>query len=200
MVMAALVLFAVDLAVMALFTDSKTVLVVCVVVAGVFLGVNNTLITEAVMIAAPVERSVASAAYSFVRFVGGAIAPFAAGKLGENVNVHVPFWMGAVAVLVGAGVLFAWRDTLHGHGPVDDADEDAEQRPSRRPSCSRSATSTDRSRPSGRRVIPLGVARRPSVRSRCAVAPWCRRPRTAPGPGRRGGWPSRSHGRPRTGR
>ncbi len=126
-VLAALVLFAADLAVMALFTDSKTVLVVGIIVAGGFLGVNNTLITEAVMGAAPVERPVASSAYSFVRFSGGAIAPFAAGKLGENVSIHAPFWMGAVAVLVGAGVLFAWRDTLHGHGPVDDADEDAEQ-------------------------------------------------------------------------
>ncbi len=51
-------------------TDSKPALVVCVVLAGLFLGVNNTLITETVMISAPVERSTASAAYSFVRFVG----------------------------------------------------------------------------------------------------------------------------------
>ena len=76
-------------------------LVVGVVVAGAFLGINNTVITEAVMGAAPVERPVASAAYSFVRFSGGAVAPYAAGKLGENVSVHAPFWMGAVAVAVG---------------------------------------------------------------------------------------------------
>ena len=53
-------------------------LVVGIIVAGAFLGINNTLITEAVMGAAPVERPVASAAYSFVRFSGGAIAPYAA--------------------------------------------------------------------------------------------------------------------------
>ena len=35
---------------------------------------------------APVERPVASAAYSFVRFSGGAIAPFLAGKLAEHVE------------------------------------------------------------------------------------------------------------------
>ncbi len=81
-VLIALVLFAADLAVMALFTDSKTVLVVGIIAAGAFLGINNTLITEAVMGAAPVERPVASAAYSFVRFSGGAVAPYAAGKLG----------------------------------------------------------------------------------------------------------------------
>ena len=52
--------------------------------------------------AAPVERPVASAAYCFVRFFGGAVAPYAAGKLGEDVSIHAPFWMGAGAVLVAA--------------------------------------------------------------------------------------------------
>ena len=33
---------------------------------------------------APVERGMASAAYSFVRFAGGAAAPCLAGKLGED--------------------------------------------------------------------------------------------------------------------
>ena len=69
---------------MAVFTDDKAVLATCVVLSGAFLGVNNTLITETVMKAAPVERGVASAAYSFVRFGGGAVAPWLAGKLGED--------------------------------------------------------------------------------------------------------------------
>jgi MFS transporter, ACDE family, multidrug resistance protein len=85
-----------------------------VVVAGAFLGVNNTVITEAVMGAAPVERPVASAAYSFVRFAGGAVAPYAAGKLGENVSVHAPFWMGAAAVAVAVVVLLAGKRFLVG--------------------------------------------------------------------------------------
>jgi predicted MFS family arabinose efflux permease len=123
----ALVLFAVDLAVMALFTDSKAVLVVGIVVAGAFLGINNTLITQAVMGAAPVERPVASAAYSFVRFSGGAVAPWLAGKLGENVSVHAPFWMGAAAVTVGVLILVACRSAVRiteqpGHGAVDEAE------------------------------------------------------------------------------
>ena len=82
-------------------------LVVGIIVAGAFLGINNTLITEAVMGAAPVERPVASAAYSFVRFSGGAVAPYVAGKLGEHVSVHAPFWFGAGAVAVGVVVLAA---------------------------------------------------------------------------------------------
>jgi len=118
-VLGALVLFALDLATMAAFTDSKTVLVVGVVAAGAFLGVNNTLITSLVMGAAPVERPVASAAYSFVRFSGGAVAPYAAGKLGEHVSIHAPFWMGFGTVAIGILVLVVFRHTL----PTDIAPE-----------------------------------------------------------------------------
>lgn len=102
------------LAVMAVGTDSKAVLASCVVVAGLFLGVNNTLVTETVMKAAPVERGVASAAYSFVRFGGGAVAPWLAGKLGESINDHVPFWVGSGAVLLSVGVLATgWQVLAH---------------------------------------------------------------------------------------
>ena len=58
------------------------------------------------MLVSPVERPVASAAYGFVRFIGGGLAPFAAGKLAEHFNVHVPFCVGAgavVAAIAGAG-------------------------------------------------------------------------------------------------
>ena len=110
----ALTLFAVDLAAMAIWTEHRPVLVVGVIVAGAFLGINNTVITETVMGAAPVERPVASAAYSFVRFSGGAVAPYAAGKLGENVSIHAPFWMGAMAVAIAVAVLAAGSRFLRG--------------------------------------------------------------------------------------
>jgi len=64
--------------------------------------------------AAPIERPVASSAYSFVRFSGGAVAPFLAGKLGENVSVHAPFWMCAVAVFVGVAILAVGRRFVEG--------------------------------------------------------------------------------------
>lgn len=102
------------LLVMAVETNNKAVLAACVVVAGLFIGINNTLITETVMKAAPVERGVASAAYSFVRFSGAALAPWLAGVLGEQVNVHMPYWVGAGAVLLGAGVLALTRSHLAG--------------------------------------------------------------------------------------
>ncbi len=102
------------LVVMALGTDIRAVLAACVVVSGLFIGINNTLITETVMKAAPVERGVASAAYSFVRFSGAAVAPWLAGVLGEQISVHLPFWVGAAAVLLAAGVLAATRRHLVG--------------------------------------------------------------------------------------
>ncbi|BBZ08372.1 MFS transporter [Mycolicibacterium doricum] len=112
------------LVVMAIGTDSKAVLATCVVVAGLFIGVNNTLITETVMKAAPVDRAVASAAYSFLRFGGAAVAPWLAGVLGEQVNVHLPYWVGAAAVLAAAGVLTASRRYLRGiDAPEDELSE-----------------------------------------------------------------------------
>ena len=112
------------LVVMAIGTNDKVVLATCVVVAGLFIGINNTLITETVMKAAPVERGVASAAYSFLRFGGAAVAPWLAGVLGEQVSVHLPYWVGAGAVAVGAALLFAARGHLAGiDAPEDEVDE-----------------------------------------------------------------------------
>ncbi|CAM4513732.1 MFS transporter [Nocardia ninae] len=114
----ALALFAADLAVMAAFAEHKPVLIIGTVLAGLFLGVNNTLITEAMMISAPVERSTASAAYSFVRFAGGAAAPYLAGKLGEH-SIALPFWVGAACTAGAVLVLLAGRAAL---AHIDDHD------------------------------------------------------------------------------
>jgi MFS transporter, ACDE family, multidrug resistance protein len=123
-----LLAFSLLLAVMAIGTDHKAVLATCVVVAGLFIGVNNTLITETVMKAAPVERGVASAAYSFLRFGGGAVAPWLAGVLGETFNAHLPFWVGAGAVLLGTGVMVATRPYLtHIDDPEGKAEELADE-------------------------------------------------------------------------
>ncbi|MET3806739.1 MFS family permease [Nakamurella sp. UYEF19] len=98
-------LMAIDLAVIGLFPHSPTTVIVAVIIAGAFIGVNNTLVTTAVMSIAPVERSVASATYGFVRFIGGGLAPFVAGQLAEHLNDHIPFLLGAGAVLLAAVVL-----------------------------------------------------------------------------------------------
>jgi ACDE family multidrug resistance protein len=73
--------FAAIVLVIAVWTTDRAVLIPAVIVSGIFIGINNTITTEAVMTVSPVERPVASAAYSFVRFIGGGLAPFAAGRL-----------------------------------------------------------------------------------------------------------------------
>ena len=100
------------LIVMAFGESSPAVLATCVIIAGAFLGIINTVLTEAVMKVSPVERPVASSAYSFLRFSGGAIAPFLAGKLAEGVSLEAPFLVGAAAVLIALGILTLGRRSL----------------------------------------------------------------------------------------
>ncbi len=109
---AMLALLALDLALMGFGVDSRVVLAVAVIVGGAFLGVNNTLITTAVLQAAPGERPVASAAYSFIRFVGGGATPFVAGLLAEVFSPGIPFYVGAVSVALSILVLISGRAYL----------------------------------------------------------------------------------------
>ncbi|MCU1470402.1 MAG: transporter [Glaciihabitans sp.] len=99
------VLMAIDLAIIGIFPNNHVIVIVCVIVAGAFIGVNNTLVTTAVMSIAPVERPVASATYGFVRFIGGGLAPWVAGILVTRFNSSVPFLLGAGTLLTAAIVL-----------------------------------------------------------------------------------------------
>jgi ACDE family multidrug resistance protein len=102
--------FAVVIVVIAIWTTDRAVLIPAVIISGIFIGVNNTVTTQAVMTVSPVEKPVASAAYSFVRFIGGGLAPYAAGRMVLAVNIHFPFFIGAGAIVVGIGIL----TTAHG--------------------------------------------------------------------------------------
>jgi MFS transporter, ACDE family, multidrug resistance protein len=109
---AMLLLLSADLTAMGLGVSSQVTLVLAIVLAGAILGIINTVLTASVMDVAPVERAVASSAYSFVRFVGGAIAPWLAGKLAEWYSPHVPFYAGALAVLFSMMALYAGKKQL----------------------------------------------------------------------------------------
>jgi MFS family permease len=100
------------LVVMGVLHGSQPVLIACVVASGIFFGITNTLMTQVVMESAPVARPIASSAYSFVRFCGGAIAPFVAGKLGEHVGVQAPFYLGAGMTAIAIGLLWLYRTSL----------------------------------------------------------------------------------------
>ncbi|KQL49572.1 MFS transporter [Brevibacillus choshinensis] len=106
-----LALFGLTLLAMGIWTNTQAVVIAAVIFSGALLGNNNTLITTGVMNAAPIERSTASAAYSFLRFIGGAIAPVLAGKLAEWFNPHVPFIVGAGFVLLS--VVFVTLNRRH---------------------------------------------------------------------------------------
>jgi MFS family permease len=107
-----LALLAIDLVVIAVFTSSQITLIVAVIVSGAFVGLNNTLTTQAVMLVAPVEKPVASAAYGFVRFIGGGLAPYFAAKMAAAINVHVPFYLGAATVVAAIAVLATGHSLL----------------------------------------------------------------------------------------
>ncbi len=100
----------------AIWTLNKPVLIVLVIASGIVCGVNNTVTTQAVMTVSPVERPVASAAYSFVRFIGGGLAPYVAGRLVVDMNIHVPFYLGAGVIAAGIVILST------GHKLLDQAE------------------------------------------------------------------------------
>src|ERR1700760_1169729 len=97
--------FAVVVLVIAIWTTDRAVLIPAVIISGIFIGVNNTITTQAVMTVSPVEKPVASAAYGFVRFIGGGLAPYVAGRLVLAVNIHFPFYIAVGALLIGIGIL-----------------------------------------------------------------------------------------------
>lgn len=105
-------LLALDFVVLATFTDRFAVIVTAIIVAGLFLGVLNTALTEAVMESTDLPRSVASSTYSGVRFMGGAVAPAVAGPIRDHLGLPAPYWTAAVAVLVAIGVLVLGRRTF----------------------------------------------------------------------------------------
>lgn len=103
---------AVVLAVIAAGVKTPSTVITAVIVSGAFIGMNNTLTTQAVMLVSPVERPVASSAYGFVRFIGGGLAPYAAGRLADAYDLSVPFYVGAGAFAVAILVLATGHQLL----------------------------------------------------------------------------------------
>jgi MFS family permease len=99
---------------MAWQVEQLMVLIVATVVAGLFLGVMNTVLTESVMEATELPRSVASSTYSGIRFLGGAVAPAVAGVIAARLDASAPYWVGSGALLVSILVLVGGRRHLRG--------------------------------------------------------------------------------------
>ncbi|AZM55375.1 MFS transporter [Streptomyces sp. WAC 01529] len=105
-----LVLLAVD--VLVLGYGGHTAAIICTILSGAFIGVNNTVYTELALGVSDAPRPVASAGYNFVRWFAAAAAPFFAPKIEEWSDVHVPFVVAAVTAVLGAGVVWVRRASL----------------------------------------------------------------------------------------
>ncbi|MGW7365204.1 MFS transporter [Streptomyces sp. NPDC054841] len=105
-----LLLLAVDVVVLGY--GGHTTAVVCTVLSGALIGVNNTVFTELALGVSDAPRPVASAGYNFVRWFTAAAAPYFAPKIEEWSDVHMPFVIAGVAAAIGAGIVWARRASL----------------------------------------------------------------------------------------
>ncbi|MFD6280061.1 MFS transporter [Streptomyces sp. NPDC060209] len=105
-----LVLLAADLVILG-YGDHTTA-IVCTIVSGAFIGMNNTVYTELALGVSDAPRPVASAGYNFVRWFAAAAAPYLAPKIEEWSDIHIPFVVAAIAALVGAVVVWVRRSAL----------------------------------------------------------------------------------------
>ncbi|MEV7011633.1 MFS transporter [Streptosporangium sp. NPDC051022] len=94
-------------------------IVVFVILSGIPIGLNNTVFTEAAMEVSDAPRPVASAGYNFVRWMGGALAPYIVTKLGEEFGAAVPYCLGALCCLAGMAVLYGRRHHMRSLERVD---------------------------------------------------------------------------------
>lgn len=109
-----LAVFVILLGTMGLFWQSQVVTIVVAILTGGAIGTCNTLLTTAVMHAAPtLDRSAASAAYNFLRFIGSAIAPILAAALAAALFPGAPFVVAGIIVLVALGLFFFMGHHLH---------------------------------------------------------------------------------------
>lgn len=105
-------LLALDLVLAGVFVGTPGALVAFVVIGGLLLGVMNTVLTESVMEATDLPRSVASSAYSGVRFLGAAVAPPLATVLAELGSAGLPYYVGALSLLIATTLVLAFRPRL----------------------------------------------------------------------------------------
>ncbi len=97
--------------------DNRAVVVVLVVISGALMGINNTVYTEMAMSVSDHPQPVASAAYNFVRWMGGVIAPYTATKIAEHVDLSTPYYVAAAAAFLAVVVMLLSRNAVEAHGP-----------------------------------------------------------------------------------
>jgi ACDE family multidrug resistance protein len=108
----AFALIVVDLLVVGVGIHSQAAMIPAIVVSGLLLGVSNATLSTLLMRVSVAGPSISASATNFVRFVGGGIAPYLAGKLSTQVSIGAPLYMAAIAVAVAVALLVAYRRLL----------------------------------------------------------------------------------------
>ncbi|EMF0421357.1 MFS transporter [Enterococcus hirae] len=99
-ILAAFVFFIICLALLGAGSTIQILVPISIVLSGFFQGIINTLLTTIAMEIPGLPRNVASSSYSFVRFFGGALAPFIAGIIGEKLGESYAFYFAAIIVVI----------------------------------------------------------------------------------------------------
>ncbi|HXM87588.1 MAG TPA: hypothetical protein VN889_08125, partial [Solirubrobacteraceae bacterium] len=102
----------IDLLIVGFAIHQRAVLIPAIIVSGAFLGVANASLSTLLMRVSVAGPSISASATNFVRFVGGGIAPYLAGKLSTSLAVGAPLFVSAGVVAVGVALLLACRRLL----------------------------------------------------------------------------------------
>jgi ACDE family multidrug resistance protein len=121
----AFALLSIDLLIIGLGIHDKGVMIVAIIASGLVLGIANAVLSNLLLGLSSADTSIAASGTNFVRFAGGAIAPFLAGKLSEHVNAQTPLYVGSAAVAAGVVLLWTFRSLLAPARTVE-ATDDAE--------------------------------------------------------------------------
>ena len=110
------------LAAIGVVSDQVWLIGLAVVISGIPSGVLNTLFTGVAMSAtdSSTPRSVASAGYSFLRWMGAAISAIAVAYIAKAFGVAAPFWFAAAYCVVAVVALALAGGTAPGRHDVDD--------------------------------------------------------------------------------
>lgn len=109
-ILVAFIFFIICLALLGAGASFQVLVPISIVLSGFFQGIINTLLTTIAMEIPGLQRNVASSSYSFVRFFGGALAPFIAGEIGEKMGESYAFYFAAIIVVISVVCIIYHRN------------------------------------------------------------------------------------------
>ncbi|RUP40270.1 MULTISPECIES: MFS transporter [unclassified Gordonia (in: high G+C Gram-positive bacteria)] len=121
-VLAAIAVYAVVMALAAYGSMAHSVLIIglAVMLSGIPSGVLNTLFTSVAMSSGDTStpRSVASAGYSFLRWLGGAASAIAVAHIASGFGAAAPFWFASVYCVIAVAAVALVRNSTTDHEPI----------------------------------------------------------------------------------